>query len=96
MNMKKIFKEKKSIEILKILGLINKENINQEFRLEKIDEINNLIEEINRNELISKKHKTICRVLDYIDHSLFVISTITGCVSISAFASLVGIPIVTA
>ena len=94
--MKKIFKEKKSIEILKILGLINKENINQEFRLEKIDEINNLIEEINRNELISKKHKTICRVLDYIDHSLIVISTITGCVSISAFASLVGIPIVTA
>ena len=35
---------------------------------------------------------TVCRVLDYIDHLLTVISTITGCVSISAFASLVGIP----
>ena len=35
---------------------------------------------------------TVCRVLNYIDHSLIVISTITGCVSISAFASLVGIP----
>ena len=35
---------------------------------------------------------TVCRVLDYIDHLLIVISTITGCVSISAFASLVGIP----
>ena len=31
--------------------------------------------------------------MNYIDHSLIVISTITGCVSISLFASLVGIPI---
>ena len=70
------------------------ENMNQEFRLKKIDEIRNyLIEEINRNELMSKKHKKPCRVLNYIDHSFIVISTITGCVSISAFASLVGIPI---
>ena len=29
----------------------------------------------------------------YIKHLLFLISTVTGCVSISAFASLVGIPI---
>ena len=35
----------------------------------------------------------VCRVLDYIDHLAIVISTITGCVSISAFVSLVGIPI---
>ena len=54
---------------------------------------NYLIREINRNELISKKHKKVCRVLNYTDHSLIVISTITGCISISAFASLVGIPI---
>ena len=34
------------------------EDINQEFRLKKIDEIRNyLIEEINQNELMSKKHK---------------------------------------
>ena len=45
------------------------------------------------NELISEKHKNVCRVLNYIDDSLIMISTITGCVSISAFASLVGIPI---
>ena len=32
-------------------------------------------------------------MLNYIDHSLIVISTVTGCVSISAFASLIGIPI---
>ena len=40
-----------------------------------------------------KKHKKVCRVLNYIDHSLIAISTITGRVSIFAFASLVGIPI---
>ena len=42
---------------------------------------------------MSKKHKKACRILNYIDDSLVVISAITGCVSISAFASLVGIPI---
>ena len=42
---------------------------------------------------MSKKHKIVCRVLSYIDNSLIVISTITGCVSISSFPSLVGIPI---
>ena len=65
-----------------------------EFKLKKIDEkINYLIEEINQNELMSKKHKKVCKVLNYIGHLLIVISTITGCVSISAFASLVGVTI---
>ena len=35
-----------------------------------------------------KKYKKVFRVLNYIDHSLIVISTITGCVSISAFAKV--------
>ena len=69
-------------------------NMNQEFRLKKINEIRNyLIEEINQNELMIKKNKKVCRVLNYIDHSLIAISAITRCVSISAFASLLGIPI---
>ena len=42
---------------------------------------------------MSKKHKNICRVLNYIDHLLIVISIITGCVFISAFVSLVGFPV---
>ena len=43
---------------------MTEENMNQEFRLKKIDEIRNyLTEEINRNELMSKKHKKVCRVL---------------------------------
>ena len=40
-----------------------------------------------------KKHKSVCRALNYIDHSPIVISTITGCVPISACVSLVGIRI---
>ena len=69
------------------------ENMNQEFRLQKIGKIRNyLIEEINRNKLMSKKHK-VCRILNYIDHLVITISAITGCVSISAFTSLVGITI---
>ena len=69
--------------------------INQEFRPEQnIDEIRNyLIEEINQNEFMTRKHKKVCRVLNYIDHSLIAISLITGGVSISVFASLGVIPI---
>ena len=52
---------------------------------------NYLIEEINQNELISEKHKMICTTLNYIEHFLVVASTITRYVSISAFASLIGI-----
>ena len=42
---------------------------------------------------MSKRHKKVCATLNYIKHFLMLASTITGCVSISAFASLVGIPI---
>ena len=45
--------------------IIPKENLNENFRLKKIDKIRNyLIEKINRNELMSKKHKKVCRVLN--------------------------------
>ena len=42
---------------------------------------------------MSKKHKTICTTLNYLEHFLILASTFTGCVSISAFASSLGIPI---
>ena len=54
---------------------------------------NYLIEEINLNELNSKKHKMICKTLNNIEHFLILASKITGCISISAFTSLIGIPI---
>ena len=70
------------------------ENSSQEFRLENITETRNyLIEEINRNQLVSKKHKMVCTTLNYIEHFLILGSTVTGSVSISVYASLVGIPI---
>ena len=55
--------------------------------------ISSSIEEINQNELMSKKHKKFCTTLNYIEHFLILVSAITWYVSISAFASLVGIPI---
>ena len=42
---------------------------------------------------MSRKYKKICTTLNYIEESLILASTITGWVSISAFASLFGIPI---
>ena len=44
------------------------ENINQELRLKDIDEARaDLIEEINRNDLISKEHKKINSTSNYIE-----------------------------
>ena len=41
---------------------------------------------------MSKKHKTVCITLNYIEHFLILASAITGCISISDFTSLIGIP----
>ena len=75
----KIFKAEELIEILKIFVLVRRgirnyiimseEKISQEFRLKNMDEtINYFNIEINQNELMRKKHKKVCRVLNYIDH----------------------------
>ena len=75
------------MEILKIIGLID--NIETYQRIhnhawrkhkskiqnKKVDEMRNyLIEEINQNILMSKKHKKSCEVLNYIHHLLIVVS----------------------
>ena len=66
---------------------MSEENVSQEFRLKNINETRKyLIEEIDQNE-------KVCTTLNYIKHFLILASTIIGCVSISAFAFLVGIPI---
>ena len=68
--------------------------MSQKFRLKNIDETRNyLIEEIKQNELMSRKHKKVCTTLNYTELCLILASTIIGCISISAFASLLGIPI---
>ena len=68
--------------------------ISQEFRLKNIDETKNyFLEEIEQKELMSRKHKKVCTTLNYIEHFFILASAITVCVSISAFASLLGIPL---
>ena len=42
---------------------------------------------------MNKKHKKICATLNYFEYFLILASEITGCASVSVFASLVGIPI---
>ena len=42
---------------------------------------------------MTKKHEKIQRVLNYFKQLLLIISTATGFISISTFASLVGIPL---
>ena len=62
--------------------------------MKDIDETRNyFVKEINQNELTSKKHNKVCRVLNYIEYLLILISTVTGFFSIFSFTSLVGIPI---
>ena len=65
------------------------ENISQEFRLKNIDDTrNNFLEEIEQNELISKMHRKVCATQRFVRAS-----AVTGCIYISAFASLIGIAI---
>ena len=70
------------------------ENLSQEFRLKNTDETRNyFLEETHENELMRKKHKKVCLTLNCIEHFLLLASVLTECISISAFASLLGIPI---
>ena len=43
--------------------------------------------------MISKKHKKTCTILNYIEFFIILAFAVTGCVSISTFNYLVGIPI---
>ena len=62
--------------------------------MKNIDETNIYwLEEIKQNELMSRKRNKVCTTLSFIEHFLILAFTITGCISISAFASLLGIPI---
>ena len=68
--------------------------MSQEFRLKNIDRTrNHFLEEIEQNELISRKHKRVCTTLNYVEHFLILASAVTEYISISTFASLLGISI---
>ena len=60
----------------------------------KIDETKNyLLDEIKHNDLMSQKYKKTCKYLNYVEHLLILVSTGTGSISISTFASLVCVPV---
>ena len=59
--------------------------------IEKIKK--DFVKKINQNELMSKKHWKVYRVLNYNKYLLILVPEITEYVSISAFASLLGNPI---
>ena len=42
---------------------------------------------------MSEKYKKTCKYLNYVEHLLILVSTVTGCVSNSAFASLNCVPV---
>ena len=42
---------------------------------------------------MNEKYKKTWKNLNHVEHLLILISTVTGCVSISAFASLVFVPV---
>ena len=41
---------------------------------------------------MSKKYKSVCATFSHIEHFLILASVVTGYISVSAFASLVGFP----
>ena len=65
---------------------MGEEKISQKFGLKTINETNYFIEEVKENELMIKK---VCTTLNYIAHFLILVSTFTGYISVSAFASWV-------
>ena len=70
------------------------EEANLKFRLQKIDEKSNyFLEEIKHNDLMSEKYQKTCKYLNYVEHLLILVSTVSGYVLISALASLVCVPV---
>ena len=47
---------------------------------------------MEKNELMIKMQKKICTILNYTGQFLILVYAVTGCISISTFASLLSIP----
>ena len=67
---------------------------NQQFRLNKISEIEYyFIVETKERELTSKKLSKYISFFDYFDKSLRILSVTSGGVSIASFSTVIGIPV---
>ena len=70
---------------------MKEENISQSLDFKKRKWVTSyFIEEMNQNELMSKKYKKVSRVPNFIEKVLILASAVTEYASISALASLVG------
>ena len=56
------------------------ENISQKCRSKEIDKTRNYFIEKEQDELISKKHNKVCKILNYTEHLLILASILTSCV----------------
>ena len=66
---------------ISLLNVDMVEEASLKFRLRKIDETKNyLLDEIKHNDLMSGKYKKTCKYLNYVEHLLILVSTVTGCV----------------
>ena len=62
------------------------ENIDQKIRFKNIEKTQYyFIKELDQNELMSKRHKKVSMVLNYVEHFLILASPVTGCISILCF-----------
>ena len=76
------------------LNLSSNTSNDQQFRLDKINEIKDyFIAEIKERELMSKRLSKYIASFDYFDKSLIVLSVTTGSISIASFATVVGAPV---
>ena len=76
------------------LNLSSNTSNDQQFRLDKINEIKDyFIAEIKERELMSKRLSKYIASFDYFDKSLIVLSVTTGSISIASFATVIGAPV---
>ena len=86
--------EQNSIESIEHNSVDTSNLNNQQFRLNKINEIEDyFITEIKERELMSKKLSKYISLFDYFDKSLIVLSVTSGDVSVALFATVIGVPI---
>ena len=65
-----------------------------EFRLRKLDKTRSyILEKLKHNDLTSEKYEKIRKYLTYVEHLFTSVPKFTGCFSVSAFASLVCVPV---
>ena len=67
---------------------------NQQFRLNKINEIKDyFIAEVKERELMSKRLSKYIASFDYFDKSLIALSATSDSISIASFATVIGTPV---